>query len=137
MNPVHATNPGNEALHLAKAEEYLGAAAMLLDGRHFDAAASSASIAGIRASDAICAATLSRRWTGDDHNGAVGLLAAAGPTGATGARLLKSLLPMKNRNQYGLQEFTDDQASRAVQMASDLVALARQVVTDRGASSNG
>ncbi len=43
MSPVRPTNPGNEALHLAKAEEYLGAAALLLDGRHFDAAASSAS----------------------------------------------------------------------------------------------
>jgi uncharacterized protein (UPF0332 family) len=132
MSPVRRSNPGNDAVHLAKAEEYLAAAALLLTNRHLDAAASAASVAGIKASDAICAATLAQCWTGDDHRGAIALLASAGESGVAGAHLLHQLLPVKNRAQYSIYQFTDRQAADAVRAATDLVGLARRVVAAAG-----
>jgi hypothetical protein len=132
MSPARRSNPGNETVHLAKAEEYLAAAALLLANRHLDAAASSASVAGIKASDAICAAALAQCWMGDDHLGAVALLATAGEPGAAGARLLHQLLPVKNRAQHSIYQFTSQQATDAVRAATDLVDIARGVIAPGG-----
>ncbi|MGH3738706.1 MAG: hypothetical protein ACRDT6_24365 [Micromonosporaceae bacterium] len=129
MSPARPAKPHHAPLHLGRATEYVAAAKVTLDQQLPEAAVSNAVIAAIRASDAICVARLRQQWHGSDHQGAADLLALALPDEAAGAMLAR-LLRFKNRAQYGVDDFSGQEAQEVLDRAAELVEMARLVVAE-------
>lgn len=115
------------AEHLAKAVQFFAVAEFALEAGMTDAATSNAVLAGIRASDAICAMRTGRYSRAKGHAEAVALVRQAGPEGRTAATLLSRLLAVKSKAQYDTTMISSDAAQRAVEGARKLMTLARQV----------
>lgn len=127
---TRAATPADAKVLVARATALLTAAELLLEDRE-DPAAQSASaavsvIAGIAASDALCALALGERSRGQDHRAAVGLLAAA--VGADSALLpmLSRLLDVKDQAHYGTRFIRHEDAMRALRQATALTAAAQE-----------
>ncbi|MGH3682959.1 MAG: hypothetical protein ACRDT2_22250 [Natronosporangium sp.] len=80
--------------------------------------------AGIAAADVICCARLGRHHQGEDHHGAVALLASVD---RTAANYLKRLLDMKTRAGYGATAAALADQKRAGRAASALVRAAERI----------
>ena len=91
-------------------------------------AAGLAVLAGMAASDAICARRLSLIHRGDDHRAAAGLLATATPDGAKLSQVLRRLIDVKDEAHYGLTLVSPRKARDAVRRARTLVTRAVEEV---------
>jgi hypothetical protein len=116
---------------VAKAEEYLAAAAESLEARRPIAATSLAIHSAINAADAVTGARLGTRAAGRDHDEALSLLSQAGADGAEVARHLARLLLLKTKAEYESDEIPASAAEKAVERARNCVAVARRVVAPR------
>jgi hypothetical protein len=117
--------------YVAKAEEFVEAAASELDARRNIPATSLAIHAGINAADAVCGARLGQRAAGQDHDQVIELLSQAGPDGVAVAKDLKRLLPLKTKAEYDPDDVALSVATKAVERAQRCVAIARQVAATR------
>jgi hypothetical protein len=84
-------------------------------------AAGLAVLAGIAASDAICAVRLQMIHRGQDHRGAVELLEQATPDGGKLASTLRRLLDVKDAAHYGAVVMAHQRARDSVKWAQLLV----------------
>lgn len=114
--------------HVAKAGEFLQAAALSCDRQLFSAAASAAAISGVNSKDAICLASTGRSDKSDDHARAVGELRQSGPVGREAATVLARLLRLKSASQYRATPVSATDAAKAVDWAARLHELARRAV---------
>ena len=89
-------------------------------------AAALAVLAGIAASDAICASRLQLVHRGDDLRAASDLLQSATPDGKTLAVTLARLIDLKDQAHYGVTLVTAATARRACQWATRLTTRARE-----------
>jgi hypothetical protein len=89
-------------------------------------AAGLAVLAGIAASDAICARRLGLIHRGDDHRAASGLLATATPDGAKLSQVFRRLIDIKDEAHYGLTLVSSRKARDAVRWAQTLVSRAAE-----------
>ncbi|MGH9110768.1 MAG: HEPN domain-containing protein [Acidimicrobiales bacterium] len=124
------TRPVNAAqarAYVSKAEEYLSAATSELDADRPVAATSLAIHAGINAADAVTGVRLGQRAAAQDHDEALLLLRTAGPDGTAVATELARLLPMKTRAEYAPDDIPKSDASKAVERARRIVAVARRI----------
>lgn len=108
---------------LAKAQEFFEAAATvdtLVDG--YDSAATLYIHAGIAASDVLCCRALGRHAQGQDHTGAVALLAKVDQDAA---RHLATLLKHKTRTGYGARRLGRTDYTKIQRAATKLLELVR------------
>ncbi len=89
-------------------------------------AAGLAVLAGIAASDAICARRTAQIPRGDDHRFASELLRPATPDGKKLAATFLRLIDIKDQAHYGITIVPISQARSAVRWASQLVTRARE-----------
>jgi hypothetical protein len=92
------------------------------------AAASSAVLAGIAASDAACCAALGERSRSADHRDAVALVRQVEPGGPEAAKQLRRLLDLKDASQYGFEDIGGQRLLTAMRNAEALVAFAERIV---------
>lgn len=120
----------SDALSLLERSQALLAAADLVvgDDDFRGVAAALTVLAGIAASDAACCAVLGQRHRGQDHRGAVGLLASIEPGGARMAKDLQRLLDRKDNAHYGVIHVAAGEERKMVEWASRLLATARAAV---------
>jgi hypothetical protein len=83
-------------------------------------------LAGIAASDAICACRLSQIHRGEDHRSAAALLEQATPDGKKLAATFVRLIDLKDEAHYGVLTIPAQRARNAVKWAQLLVDRARQ-----------
>ena len=114
--------------HLAKAREFLEAAEATLEIGLFNAATSSAVIAGINAKDAICLKVTGRTGKSDRHAAAIAELASAGTTGKQLAPTFRRLLKLKGGSQYLAASVGASDAVRAVAWATKMVEGAQRTM---------
>jgi hypothetical protein len=89
-------------------------------------AAGLAVLAGIAASDAICASRTGRIPRGEDHRSATDLLRSATPDGTKPASALTRLVDLKDEAHYGVTVVPMTKARSAVRWAEQLVSRARE-----------
>ncbi len=89
-------------------------------------------LGGIAAVDAACCAALRRRARGQDHREAARLVAAVRPHGPDMAKRLERLLAAKDEAHYGLKLVSRPNATKFVDYARELAALASEVVVANG-----
>jgi len=110
---------------LAKARQFLLAAETIAtvveDQEIADAFVTLCVHAGIAAADVICCTKLGMYHVGEDHNGAVALVASAD---RSAAKHLKALLDMKTRSGYSPVLTSGADQKRAGRAAATLVAIA-------------
>ena len=97
-------------------------------GAERKAAASSAVIAGIAASDAACCAALGEYSRSQNHLDAAALLAEISPGGTDAANTLKRLIGLKDQAQYGLDDLSGQKLLAAQRQARKLVDFADTVI---------
>lgn len=100
--------------HLAKAREFLDAAAAAHAAGQHSAAASSAVVAGINAKDTICMVLTATTGKSEDHCVASTELRRAGPLGAGCANDLDRLLSIKSRVRYQSAPTSATDSAKAV-----------------------
>jgi hypothetical protein len=93
-----------------------------------NAAASSAVLAGIAASDAVCCHALGKRSCSEDHREAVDLLKQVTPGGARAANDLALLLGLKDESQYGFGDIAATKLRRALLRAGSLIEFATEAL---------
>lgn len=117
---------------LRTAQAYLEVADLVLDEEKRSempgVAAALAVLAGIAASDAICACRLGEIHRGDDHHAAADLLRRATPDGKRLASTFSRLIDLKDQAHYGVTVVPAPTARRAVQWAEKLTDRAREEV---------
>jgi hypothetical protein len=117
---------------LRTAQAYLEVADLVLGERDRAempaVAAGLAVLAGIAASDAICAIRLQSVHRGQDHRGAADLLEGATPDGKKLAITLLRLLDVKDAAHYGVVVVTHQKAREATKRADLLVDRARDEI---------
>lgn len=117
---------------LRTAEAYLEVADLVLaEERRSEmpgVAAALAVLAGIAASDAICACRLGQVHRGDDHRAAADLLQQATPDGKKIATTFARLIDLKDQAHYGITVVPAPTERQAVQWASRLTTRARQEI---------
>lgn len=132
MAPRRATtrpaSPADARAFLAKAEEFLQAAADSLGHGNFVATAGNAVHAGIAAADAISAARAGVVWTGEHGQAAGHVEKVGGADGRQAGRQLRQLLPLKNRAEHDPAPTSETEARSAHRAAERVVAVARRVV---------
>jgi hypothetical protein len=115
---------------LRSAEAYLEVADLVLDehGRaeFGGVAAGLAVLAGVAASDAICARRLGQIHRGDDHRAASALLEQSTPDGAKLAATFLRLIDIKDEAHYGAMIVAPRKARDSVRWSRQLVDRARQ-----------
>ena len=89
-------------------------------------AAALAVLAGIAASDAICASRRGLIHRGDDHHAASNLLQSSTPDGKALATTFKRLIDLKDQAHYGVSIVSAATARRAVQWATRLTTRAQE-----------
>jgi hypothetical protein len=124
--------PREARVRLRTAQAYLEVADVVLDEPRSDAflnvAAGLAVLAGVAASDAICARRLGRIYRGDDHRGASELLKQSTADGAKLASVLLRLIDIKDQAHYGVIVVSPRKARDTVRWARQLVDRAREEV---------
>lgn len=119
-------------VRLRAAQAYLEVADLALDeqGREefLNVAAGLAVLAGVAASDAICARRLGRIHRGDRHRAASELLRQATPDGAKLASTFLRLIDVKDEAHYGVTAVSARKARDTVRWARQLVDRAREEV---------
>lgn len=122
---TRAATAAQGRLRLRSAQAFLEVADLVLDERDRvempGIAAGLAVLAGIAASDAICAARLHRIHRGEDHRAAAYLLQTATPDGKKLAATFLRLVDIKDDAHYGLTVVEPAKARRAVNWARRLV----------------
>ena len=113
--------------YAGKAQEYAEAAMSELESERYIAATSLAIHAAINAADAVCGARVGQRAAGQDHDQVLTLLKQAGPDGASVAKDLGRLLPLKTRAEYEPDAIAAGVAGKAVERAQRCVVVARAV----------
>jgi hypothetical protein len=93
-----------------------------------NAATSSAVLAGIAASDAVCCHALGKRSRSEDHRDAVELLNQVTSGGPQAANDLSLLLGLKDESQYGFGDIAATKLRRALRRASSLVDFAAEIL---------
>lgn len=118
------TNAGEGRGRRLVAEKYLEVAELIgsEDGTAINVCVGVAVLAGIAASDAICAAALGERYSGDDHDAAVDLLGRVDPKLG---KALHDLVALKTNSHYGAALLTATDRKKAVRCATTLVVEAR------------
>ena len=120
-------NRADARTRLHAAQAYLEVAELALSDRRAampGVAAGVAVLAGIAASDAICAGRLKVIHRGDDHRAAADLLQSATVDGTRLASTLRRLLDVKDEAHYGVTIVDPSKARRAVGWAKVFVARA-------------
>lgn len=111
---------------------YLEVADLVLDEHDrkafLNVAAGLAVLAGVAASDAICACRLGRIHRGDDHRGASELLRQATPDGDRLAATFLRLIDVKAAAHYGVMVVAGSRARDTVGWSRRLVERAQQEV---------
>ena len=132
---VSRTRPattGDARTRLEYASAYLEVAELVLTDSEGSAlpgvAAGLAVLAGIAASDAICARRLQEIHRGDDHRAAADLQRTATADGRELARMFLRLIDLKDEAHYGLTLVSRQRAKNAVRWSSSLVERARQEI---------
>ena len=122
--PTKRTQPGEGRGRRIVAEKYLEVAELIdtEDGASINVCVGVAVLAGIAASDAICAAALGERYSGQDHDTAADLLQRVDP--ALGKQL-RDLVAMKNTSHYGHHLLSAKNRKSALRGATSLVDEAR------------
>ena len=119
-------------VRLRAAGAYLEVADLVLDeqGREefFNVAAGLAVLAGVAASDAICARRLGRIHRGDNHRAASELLQQATPDGAKLASTFLRLIDVKDEAHYGVTVVSARKARDTLRWARQLVDRAQEEV---------
>lgn len=117
---------------LRAAQAYLQVAELVLDEQGRDeflnVSAGLAVLAGVAASDAICAARLGQISRGQDHRDAANLLEQAVTGGRALAQTFLRLIDMKDEAHYGVFVVASRRARDAVKWARRLVDAAQQEV---------
>lgn len=114
---------------LDRAQALMNAARLVVDDTEFrGVAATLAVLAGIAASDAACCAVLARRHRGQDHRGAVDLLAGVEPGGRAMAKDLRRLLDRKDNVHYGVIRIAPGEEHKMVEWATRLLDGAQAAV---------
>lgn len=112
-------------LRLKAAQAYLQVAELVLEEQDQDellnVTAGLAVLAGIAASDAICARHLGCIHRGDDHRAAAALLEQAVPDGAKLGATFRRLIDLKDEAHYGVLVVAARKARDAVRWARQLV----------------
>jgi hypothetical protein len=115
---------------LRSAEAYLEVAELVLDDRDRiempGVAAPLAVLAGIAASDTICATRLPVIHRGDDHRAASALLESATPDGKALATTFLRLIDVKDQAHYGVVVVPAARARNTMRWARQLTDRARQ-----------
>ncbi|MGH3682088.1 MAG: hypothetical protein ACRDT2_17770 [Natronosporangium sp.] len=120
-------------MRLAHAAKYREAAELVATEAETAPASASvgaglAVLAGIAAADAACCAALGRRSRGQNHQQALGLLAAVEPGGVDAARDLERMLDLKDTAHYGVIHMSSAELRRALRRASQLMEFAQRVL---------
>ena len=114
---------------LDRAQSLLDAADLVVGEEEFEGVAAALTVlAGIAASDATCCARLGRRHRGQDHRGAVDLLAGLAPHGKQMANDLQRLLDRKDNAHYGVIHVVTGEERKMVDWATRLVTNARAAI---------
>ncbi|MGH9091877.1 MAG: hypothetical protein ACRDZR_10960 [Acidimicrobiales bacterium] len=121
-------SPADARAYLAKAEEFLQAAADSLGHGNFVATAGNAVHAGIAAADAVSAARAGVVWTGEHAQAAGHVEKVGGADGRQVGRQLRQLLPLKNRAEYDPAPTSEGEARSAHRAAERSVAVAWRAV---------
>lgn len=125
-----ASNRQEALVRLKTGAAYLDVAELVLNDRQrdefFNVAGALAVLAGIAASDALCAIRLGKRHRGDDHRGATQLLESATPDGRDLANRLRRLLDLKDEAHYGVVVVSSQKARSAVRNARHLLRRATE-----------
>jgi hypothetical protein len=115
---------------LRSAQAYLEVADLVLDeqsrAEFRGVAAGLAVLAGVAASDAICARRLGQIHRGDDHRAASALLEQSTPDGAKLAATFLRLIDIKDEAHYGAIVVAPRKARDSVRWSRQLVERARQ-----------
>jgi hypothetical protein len=127
---TRTASAGDAQLRVRSAVAYLEIAELVLDDRDRvempGVAAGLAVLAGIAASDAICARRLGEIHRGDDHRAASHLLELATPDGRKLATTFLRLIDLKDEAHYGLILVAPRAARDAVRWARLLVVRAAE-----------
>lgn len=117
---------------LGAAQAYLQVAELVLDDQGRDeflnVSAGLAVLAGVAASDAICAARLGKIPRGQDHRDAANLLEQAVPNGRALSQTFLRLIDMKDEAHYGVIVVAPRRARDAAKWARRLVEAAQAEV---------
>lgn len=128
MADTKRCTPAMRAGRLAKARQFHLAAETIetvVDDREIaDAYVTLCVHAGIAAADVICCAKLGEHHTGDDHQGAIAVLAKADKTAA---KNLTTLLGMKTRAGYSASVTSTTDQKRAARAVTALLRAAESV----------
>lgn len=114
--------------HLAKAGEFLAAAALSLEAGHPNAAASDAVLSGINAKDAICLKLTGTTIKADDHKAAAAELRRAGGAAVALESTFARLMRLKATSQYLTTSVSERQARDALSWAQRLHQQATLIV---------
>lgn len=119
-----ATQPGEGRGRRRVAEKYLEVANLIdsEDGAAINVCVGVAVLAGIAAADAVCAAALGERYSGQDHEAAAEVL---GRVDAKLGKHLRDLVTLKTTSHYGFGLLSAAQRKTALRSASTLVSEAR------------
>ena len=130
VSRTRAATADDARARLRSALAYLEVAELALDERDRvempGVAAGLAVLAGIAASDAICAARLGQIHRGDDHRAAAELLRDATPDGKKLAATFLRLIDVKDEAHYGISIVSTQRARSTTRWAAQLVARARE-----------
>lgn len=125
-----AASKADARMRLRSAEAYVEVADLvLLDADRVEmpgVAAALAVLAGIAASDAICAARLGEIHRGEDHRAASALLARATPDGQNLGSVFARLIDLKDQAHYGVIAVSAQRSRAALKWARQLTARARE-----------
>lgn len=120
----------NARVRLRAGQAYLQVAELVLEepdrSEMPGVSAGLAVLAGIAASDAICASRLGQIHRGEDHRAAAMLLEQATPDGKKLATTFVRLIDLKDQAHYGVLTIPVQRARTAVKWAQLLVDRARQ-----------
>ncbi len=118
------TNVGEGRGRRQVAEKYLEVAELIdsEDGTAINVCVGVAVLSGIAASDAICAAALGDRYSGEDHDAAADLLGRVDPKLG---KALHDLVALKGESHYGAALLTANDRKKALRCATTLVDEAR------------
>jgi hypothetical protein len=129
---TRASSLAEARVRVRSAAAYLEVAELVLDEHDRDeflnVAAGLAVLAGIAASDAICARRLGEFHRGDDHAAAAKLLRTATPDGARLDATFRRLIAVKAAAHYGVLVVAASKARDTVKWAKLLVDRAQQEV---------
>lgn len=128
MNRAAPCEPGEAAVRLANAEEFIAAAAELDPHASPRATITLLAHAAIAASDAICCRILGRSARGEDHQQATTLLTTVAPDGRALAAALRTVLALKHPAGYGSKPLAAADVTRARRKTEQLLIAARRLV---------